>query len=288
MRAMSTINMLMEQLAEIQSDTERLVAASPTRYNQKNLGGFVVVGGPDYSFVKPEDLQLQLQIRLKAAYDRWYERFRLLFPEPPRDVEKKIEKAHESVSCWIALGRNYKITSHQEQNAQECKAAFAPFFELLGLLDEVEGVFVIPDTNALIGCPDPKSYRTIAGRDSFTILLLPTVLAELDRLKLTARDPGLREKVKKLIRRIKGWRGQGSLISGVTLYKTITVRAIPHEPRVEESLGWLDETNNDDRIIAAVLEVQSAFPTKEIVLVTSDINLQNKAEAAQVPCAETP
>ena len=56
---------------------------------------------------------------------------------------------------------------------------------------------LIPDTNAIVGNPDPTRYRSIAGDDSFIFLLLPTVLAELDDLKNTHRNPDFREKAKK-------------------------------------------------------------------------------------------
>ena len=54
------------------------------------------------------------------------------------------------------------------------------------------------------------------------------------------------------------------------------------------TLGWLDPSNNDDRIIANALELQRTYPSDKVVLVTGDINLQNKAELAKLPYAEPP
>ena len=82
------------------------------------------------------------------------------------------------------------------------------------------------------------------------------MLAELDNLKNHARDPTYRTKVNDVIRRIRGWRNQGSLLNGVRVHQTITVKAVPHEPRVEGTLSWLDPSNRDDRIIASCLELQ--------------------------------
>ena len=55
---------------------------------------------------------------------------------------------------------------------------------------------------------------------------------------------------------------------------------------MHDSLSWLDPTIDDDRIIASVLEVQAANPSDQVVLVTGDINLLNKAEAACIDHAE--
>ena len=96
------------------------------------------------------------------------------------------------------------------------------------------------------------------------------------------------DKVGKVVRRIKGWRNQGSLHEGVTLHQTIRIRAIAEEPDVRGTLRWLDPSNRDDRIIASTLGVQMLAPSAQVILVTGDINLQNKAEAAKLPYAETP
>jgi predicted ribonuclease YlaK len=54
------------------------------------------------------------------------------------------------------------------------------------------------------------------------------------------------------------------------------------------SRPWLDPENVDDRIIASVFEVQRLQPSSAVVLVTGDISLQTKAEAAAIPWAEIP
>ena len=83
-------------------------------------------------------------------------------------------------------------------------------------------------------------------------------------------------------------RKQGSVLDGVTVAKTITVQMVPTEPRLADLPSWLDPDNKDDRIIASSLEIQGAQPSATVVLVTDDINLQNKAEMAFLPWAEPP
>ena len=147
---------------------------------------------------------------------------------------------------------------------------------------------LIPDTNALIGNPNPAQYRTIADNDRFIFLLLPTVIAELDTLKNTHRSDDFREKVTKVITRVKGWRNQGTLLDGVTVDKTITVKAGAIEPDMENTLTWLDRENRDDRIVASVLEIQSSYPNARVVVITGDINLANKMDLARIATADLP
>jgi hypothetical protein len=52
--------------------------------------------------------------------------------------------------------------------------------------------------------------------------------------------------------------------------------AIPAEPKMSDSLPWLDPTNLDDRLLASVIEVMRLNPHASVVVVTRDVNFQNK------------
>lgn len=147
---------------------------------------------------------------------------------------------------------------------------------------------LIPDTNSLIAVPDLSCYSEITGRENYTALVVPTVLSELDSLKVNHRDQDFRSKVNAVIRRLKGLRQQGSLLKGVTINKTVTVKMVAQEPNFDSTLHWLDPTNNDDRIVASALQVQRTYPSSTVILVTSDINLQNESEMASLPFSEPP
>jgi predicted ribonuclease YlaK len=69
---------------------------------------------------------------------------------------------------------------------------------------------------------------------------------------------------------------------------SITIRLLQAEPDFDSTLSWLQRDNDDDRIIAATLEYQRQVPSSIVVLVTEDINMQNKAEAAKLPYDELP
>jgi predicted ribonuclease YlaK len=66
------------------------------------------------------------------------------------------------------------------------------------------------------------------------------------------------------------------------------VKTTAIEPRVADSLPWLDPSNRDDRIIASLVEAVRQHPRSPVVLVTRDVNLQNKAAFAGLPFVEPP
>jgi hypothetical protein len=59
--------------------------------------------------------------------------------------------------------------------------------------------------------------------------------------------------------------------------------AIAAEPRMSDSLPWLDPGSPDDRLLASVIEVMRLNPRASVIVVTRDINFQNKLEFARVP-----
>ena len=123
----------------------------------------------------------------------------------------------------------------------------------------------------------------------FEIILTPTVLSEHDKLKIAHRLESVREKAEGLIRQIKGYRGRGKLNNGVPLVNGVsTLKSIAVEPNFNKTLSWLDPSNDDDRILASFIEVMKIYPNSPVIIVTNDINMQNKAEFAGIPFVEPP
>ena len=82
---------------------------------------------------------------------------------------------------------------------------------------------------------------------------------------------------------------RGSLLEGVDLLKGSTrLRMLAIEPKLEASLPWLDEAVMDDRILASIIEVIRQHPRSPVIALSHDLNFQNKAELAGIPCIEPP
>lgn len=286
----SCVGLLRKRLEAIEAKMlELLDCSTVSTWRDDPYSGIVFIG-PSHHWGEPDDQQRRLQIELKGLYTDWSEQMRLLFSGAPDDLQKEIADTDTFVRKWIEKESSWDIEPDKEANKQVFGKKIAVFYNALTTLDDTKRskVTLVPDTNAFVWCPDPVGYGAITGSESYDFVLLPTVLSELDDLVMKSRDEAFREKVKAAIRRYKGWREQGRLVDGVTVNRTITVRSIAREPNFEKTLHWLDRTIRDDRIVASVLELQRALPSAVIVLVTSDVNLQNKADAASIPCAESP
>jgi len=118
---------------------------------------------------------------------------------------------------------------------------------------------------------------------------LPAVLSELDELKINHRNEAVREKTKSLINKFKEYRRRGRLSDGVVLVNDVsTIMSLAIEPDFNNTLPWLSPDNNDDRLLCAIVEVMRSHPRSLVIIITADINLQNKAEFARLPFVEPP
>jgi rRNA-processing protein FCF1 len=229
-------------------------------------------------------------MRRTRRYSDWSERFMLLLPNPTPDVRRKITDADKFFRRWVARdgGFDHSISQTIDQAKAIAARELAVFAELLDLA-AYRGdatVRVVPDTNTLLSNPAVEKYAPVVGSSAYLVHIVTTVLGELDELKDRGRTPDVREKAAKAVRRLKGYRDRGSLAEGVTIAGKIRLRLEHREVDARSVLQWLDPDVPDDRIIAAALRLQSNHPAGLVILVTTDINLQNKADAVGLPYAE--
>lgn len=284
---MRTTDRLATALDSLVEDLVMLSHAVDVHYKDYSGGGFVVIA-PDHHWGQRTPAQQHAHLTLMRRYKQLVELIAVLIRGAPPDLARQLKDADKQFGTWLQLGSNWALSSDKKSNEQRIWDAAARLHAVIAVLSAGprDKLILIPDTNALLASADPAAYRGIAAADTFELLLLPTVLSELDKLKMLHRNPDVRDKAKRVVTRIKGWRAQGPLLEGVRVDRTITVRAVHNEPKVADSLSWLDADNADDRIIASVLDIQATSPSAHVVLVTGDINLQNKADAAMVETAE--
>lgn len=275
---------LTAQLDTIKLSMFELLDNSRIRFQRNDHYSNIVVVAPTVYWDSPTEKEQTLQIKLKKNYGQWIETFKLFTENSPEASKRKIDETDKFIINWIEKRSDWGIPS----TIAEAKAKFENkikfFYDTLRLYSSNgdRKIIVVPDTNALIQEPDPKAYKTLTGSENFIIVFLPTVLSELDELKVKSSNPEFQKKVKSVITRLKGYRQQGNLMEGVIVEKTIKLKMVASEPNFDRTLSWLDRDNNDDRIIASALEIQRDNPSSVVCLVTSDINLQNKTEMARL------
>jgi hypothetical protein len=276
-------------LSDVVAGLSDLIRKLRIRRFQQSPGPFFVVA-PEFYFEERSADELAIQLALKRKYETIAEILNVVLLDAPQDLKGRLEQADRQFRDWLELRGSWGVTLNPAENAEQAETAGKEFEQILGVLDVASSdeTILIPDTNSLLSTADPTHYRQVAGQDSFVFLLLPTVLGELDRLKVEHRNPEVQEKARKIITRVKGWRKQGALSTGIIIDKSITVRTLHSEPDMNRTLSWLDANNKDDRIIASVLALQGEHPSSRVILISGDINLLNKADAAMIATTEGP
>lgn len=281
----SYVERLRRELEQIEAEMMLLLDVSELSIRKDDSDSGVVVIAPRVSWGRPNERQQRIQMELKRKYLEWYEHFDLLFSDATDEMLQEIHETDEFIRQWIEKKMVWSLSENMEKNKEYFRKNIQPFYKFLDLIatSDSKRPILIPDTNAFVAHPDPIDYLGAAGSDNFLFLLVPALLSELDRLKIIHPNDNFRSKVQSAIRRIKGWRSQGSLLEGITVNRSIKIQTIAQEPDFSRTLSWLDSNNDDDRFIATALEVQRKNPNVIVILVTGDINLQNKAEAAHLP-----
>jgi hypothetical protein len=294
--ANTTAARLRATLKRIVEESTALTREVGVHHFERDAGALVFLTAADFYFDTLAPPQQAAQMKLKRRYETFSEVVRVLLRAAPETLLSQWKEADERFrEVWIELGTNHALTPDRARNEAALRKDAALLEHALSVLESVgdSGVLLVPDTNSLVDQPDPTPYRSIAGRDDFRFVLLPPVLGELDELKIAHKNPDVRESAKRAITRIKGWRDQArrggrTLNDGTVVDGSITVQSLHIEPDVKGSLSWLDASVADDRIIAAVLAVAAEHPAARVVLVTGDVNLQNKADAAMLETADMP
>lgn len=252
-------------------------------------GGGLVWIGSHYAFGEIGDEGRVLQSKILKAVPLFISLVRALLAPQSEGARKQVDDAEKTIRAVVE--QTHLVWHSSTHSAFQAVAnEFAELIKALrALYDPVEGlVALVPDTNALLYNPSLKDW-CFPDLPSFSIVLVPGVLSELDQLKVNHRNPDVRGKAESLIRQIKEYRRRGSLADGVPIVRDrITLRSVAVEPRTANTLPWLDADSADDRILAATVDVMRLHPRAAIALVSRDINLQNKADYARLPYLEPP
>jgi len=279
---------LEETAASICASLESLYPTNVVLRDVNTPGSGVIFVGASNVLPKLDNERRRARSQIGAALDHFLAVVHALVHSQPKAIRDVLSKAEKTLKSVVDESRvSFRSTDELKAGVRQSMDSLLAL--VADLHDDSEGLtLLVPDTNALLSRPSVYSWQ-YEDIGAFQIVLVPSVLAELDNLKTNHRNPDVRDKANALIRQMKELRRRGRLSDGVTVVRDrTTLRALAVEPNLDESLPWLDRTNKDDRILASCLEVMRAHPRCIMVLVTGDINLQNKAEFALVPFLEPP
>lgn len=282
-----------EALDAVRESAFALLEATEVRRLNINRPGdsVVIMTAAEYGWHTGDHDSAHLQIDLIKKVEVLNRRIEPLFVSTTHQVKQEQDECFELLRRWANRDGTFdsSIPASIGEARQLVESHLATVGSHLDLLarDQDSTVLLVPDTNALIRNPDLASYRRVSDSETFTLVMIPAVLSELDKLK-DRGHPDVKKKAQAVVKRLKGLRDKGSLSAGVRVTKKVTLRTVAVEPKADKVLGWLDPAVIDDRILASAIQLSIENPACRVQVVTSDLNLQNKADAAGVGYSESP
>ncbi|MBS1494340.1 MAG: hypothetical protein JST55_12555 [Bacteroidetes bacterium] len=264
-----------------------------TKYSQIdihfNSNSFLIYLGPENKWKKLNSEGIKIQNIIYKEYNNFKNLLLFLFEDLPENYLREFKEVDEQILEIISQSNNTYFKTIDETAVSVIKY-FNVIISLLTPLESAQSksYLLIPDTNAFLINPDIENWKFEAFKN-FTIILVPTLLKELDKHKMSHNRQEVRDKATKIINKIKEYRRRGKLIEGVIFVKNkIDLIGIATEPDFNKTLMWLDQKNDDDVFLASTLEIIKHYLHSIVIVVTNDLNLQSKCELANVPYLETP
>ena len=293
-RVVSYSARLLDELQDIETSFTEILDDSEIRYVNPNKpgSGVVFLGAADWGWIPSDGKLTAARMKLLGQFGEWAHRVQLLFAHPTPEVKRTLEDLQAFVLRWLERDQDdHTIPRTIDEAKRVASANFDGYRALIRLTTTSTSpvVRLVPDTSALLDNPELGSYVHDLPVGAAVMHLLPTVLRELDEIKDAARKTqDVRDRARSLQRRLKGLRDKGDLMAGVHVTKSLVLRFETREVNPSSVLHWLDPSINDDRVLASGIQIQAAHPDDSALLVTSDMNLQNKATAAGMPYIEPP
>lgn len=281
-----------EQLNNVNEEIKTLFEELLLKYSEiimwNTLGSGILDMDGNYKWQELTKDGKHVQSRLKEKYLKYFSIINILLKNQPQTLTKVLTDSNKVLVSLIEQNHSTWEKNTRDAFDKACHSLNL----IINLIDNIysynDNYLLIPDTNALLINPKLEDWY-FSDFSLFTIILTPTILSEIDSLKINHRNEDIRRKSLSLINQIKEYRRRGKLNEGVPVKKDkIYLKTLALEPNIKDSLPWLDENNNDDRFLSSVIEVMRQNIKSTVYLVTSDINLQNKAEYATIPFIEPP
>jgi hypothetical protein len=129
---------------------------------------------------------------------------------------------------------------------------------------------------------DEVNWPKRLGVESVRLLLAPSVMRELDKFKDDASNDWRQTRTRTLLTKLRALlTASGGQAAQVR--PGVTILDLPYEPNVDWGQLGLDPHQEDDRLIASILQFLGTEPGTDVLLITNDFPLERKARRQSIP-----
>jgi rRNA-processing protein FCF1 len=196
------------------------------------------------------------------------------------ELQAPMRKAVRKVSNWIQHRSSGGVPGSVETAIDRFVQDSAQLDSILARIqsEHPSRTILVIDTSALLDCPNVTILAKDIDIPKSELIITSTVMKELDELKSSRRDKEFIQKVRRAIRSLQELQKTGNLQEGIEISDNSRIRVVPREPDFSSLPSWIDQSVNDDRIVASAIEIQRSDPSSTTVIITNDLNMQLKAD----------
>ena len=176
---------------------------------------------------------------------------------------------------WLMVKENKK-------NLQLIKQEFDFFLSLIDRLESDEKnpglLIIVPDADSFIEMENFDNFEKFANGKKALVVILDDVYDQLEAIHDLKFDQDLTSRTSELLKSLKKDDMHIEVHNSDITFSYVD--KLSHENLEYE---WLNEGSNDAYILADILELKKLYSSAFILLMTSNIDLQNKAELIGLP-----
>ncbi|SMD09763.1 PIN domain-containing protein [Sporomusa malonica] len=243
----------------------------------------IIMSGGDYHWEELNDNGRKIQDQLLNNYNRFTTLIRFLTNDLSSAQQRAMETSAQKVFNLIEQN-GFLFRMNKEEQINSAMKAIDQQFNLIATSYEVTDDYclIIPDSSTLIANSEIDKWK-FEEIDRFKIMLLPTVVDELEKA-ITNNDPVRNKHKNKILEYTK----LGNIIDGVKINEHNIIKLVDELQKTEKTLSWLDINNNYDVVIASYFEIVKANPHSQVILITNNPSLREKALSSNVTHIKPP
>lgn len=288
---MNVKELLKKEAEDIKNDIKSLLSYSTINFDSSSRryisGGIPIPGNGEFVWSVLPIEGKQLQSKLIDNYNKYVCKIKMFLRNLPNHSHYKFRNEIDFIEKTI-FQENFPNTYSLENVLEKIENSFNIINNFLNekYSYSTNTVLLVADANSMIYNPDFEFWY-FDNFSEFTIVLTPTLISELDILKVDPKKPQeVKDKARKIHNKINDYdsRKGNDILKGVTLVKNkISLISEPLEPNFKYALSFLNPDSKDDRYIVSTLEIMFKHSSSEVYIVTSDFNLKQKCRIASVP-----
>ena len=248
-----------------------------------NHSSIKISGLGDYQWDRLNDSGREIQEQLLQGYKHLFEYIRFLTTYLPIEQQRILETSANKMLAVINQTGNF-FTMDREELFQDAIRALDLQLQIVVEAYEVldSHYLIIPDSGALVANPELEKWN-FEGIESFKLMLLPAIVAELD--ENTTDTNQVKNKIKT---KILDYAKQGNIAAGVNLNEHNIIKFAGNIKEAKATLPGLDVHNKLDQLLAAYFEIAKINSHSQVLLITNNPGLQERARGLNIIYRESP